>query len=439
LLVDTGLGQASEPIDKVNDLRAVYDAYRNRFWVAGTAGSSHWNNPLYPNIPTSHWSSRIFIAVSKSADPTQGWYQYCYDAVAQWGVPNSVWQVGDNIDYPLLGIGPQSVIVTNPVVNSTSGAKVLRYYHVTFHSADALKDGQGDGGWEFWDLKTPDGSTPGRIQPAVHHGSSTYEYLVGQQGNPLDSLVVWGVKMDWGNPSANLVYEAAVQTPVSWSEPMDAPQLGSTQSISMTNLGNSPLKAIYRNSYLYVVTHDAFAWQVPVVPPGGPGPNVPLFTAVRLVRLPLGNFPTAISNHSAAGFINTFLPSNESGDPNPTGALLYYGWPAVEVNQHGDMVVVYNRSGTTIYPEVCYSAYLHNESGMRPSRVLKVGEQAYAIPNPPPPLKPVIPPLPWGDIAGACVDPDDTSIWIAQQYASTPANPPDPNGNYDIYVGQVIP
>jgi len=88
------------------------------------------------------------------------------------------------------------------------------------------------------------------------------------------------------------------------------------------------------------------------------------------------------------------------------------------------MVVVYARSGKTLYPEVRFSVYYRNESDIRPSRLLHSGEAPYDQGNSP---------LRWGDCAGASVDPsDDTAIWIAQEYAKA-------NGNYGIWVGEVSP
>src|SRR5256885_6557225 len=137
-------------------------------------------------------------------------------------------------------------------------------------------------------------------------------------------------------------------------------------------------------------------------------------TSIRLVRLNVANYPN-IPTNPASGFIDrTFGARNVVDDPPDT--FFFYGWPAVEVNRYGDMLTVYARSGATIDPEVRCSAYYATEPDIRPSRLLKRGESAYAVT-----YAGYDPPVwPWADTAGACVDPaDDTAIWVAQQYAST--------------------
>jgi hypothetical protein len=83
------------------------------------------------------------------------------------------------------------------------------------------------------------------------------------------------------------------------------------------------------------------------------------------------------------------------------------------------MIIVYARTGTPIFPQARFSAYYYAESDIRPSRLLKVGEGPYKGAR-------------WGDLAGASVDPDDTSIWIAHEY-------PTASGGWDIWVGKVLP
>jgi hypothetical protein len=112
---------------------------------------------------------------------------------------------------------------------------------------------------------------------------------------------------------------------------------------------------------------------------------------------------------------------------------VYYAWAAVEINKNHDMVVVYARSGQTLYPEVRFSLYEDTGPDIRPSRLLKAGEATYVRGSDASPLA-------WGDTAGASVDPsDDTAIWIAQQYARNPSSGPTNNGNWDIWVGKVVP
>ena len=47
------------------------------------------------------------------------------------------------------------------------------------------------------------------------------------------------------------------------------------------------------------------------------------------------------------------------------------------------------------------------------------------------------PAWPWADIAGACHDSSDDSIWLANQYATTRTANTSPNGNFGIWVARV--
>jgi hypothetical protein len=105
---------------------------------------------------------------------------------------------------------------------------------------------------------------------------------------------------------------------------------------------------------------------------------------------------------------------------------VHYGWPAMEVNQSGNMVIVYARSGATIYPEIRYSAYLQKESDIRPSRLLRQGDSYYgSTPGTPDILR-------WGDLAGASLDPDGETIWVVHEYANL-------SHSFGLYVGMVYP
>ena len=62
-----------------------------------------------------------------------------------------------------------------------------------------------------------------------------------------------------------------------------------------------------------------------------------------------------------------------NGADDATNAVVYYGNPAVEVNQSGTMAVVYTRSGETVFPEARYSVYFASEPDLRPSAILHAG------------------------------------------------------------------
>jgi hypothetical protein len=398
---------AGNAIDRYNDLRVIFDSYRKRFWVTAYAGFSGAQN-----VPAAKQRYYIPMAVSKTQNPLDGWYFYYTDGAAQQGVANSsIWQAGDAPDYPVMGIDKLAITITHAVNNNGS----RRYWRVFFFPADSFASGQFQGGWQFWDLKNPDGNAPGLIAPAVHHGtpSGGRAYWLSRQGS--DQIVVWAITHPFD--AARKVQAVAVNIPSGFSSPVNGQQKGSTKVIKFTNLGNEVMKAVYRNELLHMVTNDAHDWD-----------NLgKVRSSIHYIRLPVAKWPAVPAPPASGGVDRVF----GGGNPNEKlGGLKHYGWAAVEANKNGDVIMGYARTGEQLYPEVRGSAYMANASDISPSYQVKAGDQSADNPN----LPNANDILPWGDTSGASVDPsDDVSIWIAQEYASKTANN---NGNYDIWVAK---
>jgi hypothetical protein len=212
-----------------------------------------------------------------------------------------------------------------------------------------------------------------------------------------------------------------------------APQKGTLETISM-RADTVIMNSVYRGGSLYLTLDDANNWFY----------SNQYVQSVRVVRLSLQQFPTAIPTLGDPGYLNVRIGKNASGDP--TNSQIYYGWQAIEVNSAGDVVIVYNRSGTKIYPQVHYSVIFGKDSDVRGSRVLKEGDGFHGQfcfvlpPN-------TCPVSSWGDNAGAAWDPvpfpaaaygglpdlpgSREAIWIAQQFANA-------NHRVNIWVGQIL-
>lgn len=396
---------AGNSIDVFNDLRVVFDSYRKRFWMTAYAFYSG-----AASVPAAKQRSYIPIAVSKTQNPLDGWYFYWWDAAAQQGQSgSSIWQPGDVPDYPIIGVDKQAVTITHAVNNGS-----FRYWHVTLSPADPLATGQGQGGWQFWDLKNPDGSTPWVITPAVHHGSPKggRAYWLSRQGT--DEVVVWAITHPFD--SARKVQAVAVKLQP-FGNPVDGQQKGSSKVIKFTNLSNAVTKASYRNEFLHMVANDAHDW----------GSIGKVRTSIHYIRLPVSAFPKVPSPPKSGGVDRVFGGGNVN---EKIGGLKHYGWAAVEANKDDNAIIGYARTGEQLFPEVRASAYMAGEPDIRPSVQVKAGDKSADNPG----ISGANAILPWGDTSGASVDPsDDTAIWIAQEYASKTA---DNNGNYDIWVAR---
>ena len=403
---DLGL-DGSFGISTYFDARSIFDPYRKRFWLGALAIKYFPNNGKVPDDNLTKFAA----AVSSSENPQDPWYLYWWDAVAHDGVsPDPVFELGDWADYPILGIDHKCIYQVNAVNGKSRG-----YGHVVFFPADQMAAGDPGpiSGWQFWDLEAPDGSKPGLITPAVHHGNNSRAFFVGPTYNS-DELLVWGLRDPLG-PS-QLMERAEVKISA-LGGPRDAPQSGSNELIKMTNLGTQPLRASCRDNRMSLTLNDSADWQ----------DNGTAIQSNRFVQIDVGSFPSLPSSGDP-GYRERIFGLNNPIEDDPS-TVFSYGWPVVEANTAGDVVIVYSRTGDTIDPEIRFSTWIHGESDIRPSRLLKAGEKPYklgwASPGP----------LPWADTGGIAVDPfDDEAVWFAHCYADSHST----DGNYAIYVGKVF-
>ena len=204
--------------------------------------------------------------------------------------------------------------------------------------------------------------------------------------------------------------------------PIDAPTPAGLPGPKLVygNLGFNVTSAVhYRGGggdyQLHAVMQDCVKW-TPTQPE--------CTTAIRVVRVNVSNFVAWIQileyhNLATAQWnpnVDRSFERNGPGD-GPSD-LVYYGNPGMEVTQLGDMVVVYSRSGTTVFPEARYSIYKQDEPDIRSSRVLHKGKKSAGMQI---------------DTAGIALDPSDgLTVWMAHMYV-------DSSGNFRIAVGKVKP
>ncbi len=155
-----------------SDFRVIFDSYRKRFWALDGAG-------IYAaDVTPQTVRGILMLAVSLTEDPKDGWYLYWWDAVAHWNkLDDVIYRPGDGADYPAIGIDPFGFHQTN-FVGDINGN--IKYCHVTFFNADQAVQGIPADGWEYFDLRNPDGSVPYFLQPAVHHGANGRAYYVSR-------------------------------------------------------------------------------------------------------------------------------------------------------------------------------------------------------------------------------------------------------------------
>jgi hypothetical protein len=385
------------------DTHALYDAYRNRFWIGGL---------VLKDVNKIRKASKFVVAVSRTSNPFDGWYLYWWDAIPGDGHPGLLgYKDDDQADYPLWGIDSYGVYQSNYFCHAGT-PRDCAHQQITFFPAAPLAAGAASLplGWLYYDLKNPDGSpASGLIQPAHHHGSSGGSTFFVSTQNP--RVIVWRLRNHL-TPSQVLENVAVPVTPFDFPTVDRAQQKNSSDTIWLTNPGNEALKAVYRDGNLYAVFNDAAPW----------------FTAgtfdasIRLVRLNVTQFPNVSLT------VDRYFGGNSAFYDQPN-ARISYAFPSVEVNKAGDAVVVYGRAGASIYPEVSYSVYPAAGPDILPSRRLRQGEAPVELPD--------TTLVQLHDFDGASVDPfDDTAVWVAAPYGE--AFSYRANDNWAIAVGKVF-
>ena len=385
----------------VFDMRTVYDSYRQRFFITG----------IYSGGSAGYY---LVVAVSKSTDPTQGFWMYYFSDPYD-GAPN--WQPGDSADYDTIGVGP-TVYLASANWSGSSGFKGSVIY---MFDATAMANGSSPGWWVFYNWTNPDGSLPYAVQPAVHHGSTGARNTVWFAQKWGNNAVVEHVD----NPlQANQAawWNSIPLTGTSATTLVNGPQKGVTNPnpppIGMgAQLGDAFTKAVWRAGQLYLSANNTMV------------NGSTTLAAGRVMKLNLSNFTTKIDR--------TFGVSSAN---DPPGSVFWYGWAGVEVNKNLDMAIPSTRTSSSIFPELRISQWLHTDSDIESSILLKSGEAplhegSVCLPN-----------IPgwtwecWGEMTGESVDPsDDTAIWVTQEYP-VPVPPGfDSNySNYSLWVGEMF-
>ncbi len=371
------------------DLRTIYDHYRDRFWVVGI---TNWGN--------SATEDKLVIAVSKTGDPRDGFYQYWTNAYGP------VAASGNNADYPLIAVDSTAVYITNTVDYPNGSGGTTRYSHAVLYRASQMAAGMSGSeldGWRFWNLTNPDGNIISSIFTPVNcHTATSRGYFLNRRGsstidvyalnNPLSGSQSWTVR------SVSLA---------SFGSPGTAPQLldavaGTAKPIKFDNLGTSALDAQYRSGKIVFATNDERNWD-----DAGDRPSV------RLVKLDVSNLD------AIAVDIDRTFGARAVGETD----YFAYGWAGVGLNASSEIALAYVRTGATIYPQLRVSSWLPGDSDIRTSALAIAGEATFQISLP----------QVWYDTGSASIDPvDDDAIYFAQQYPTTLYG--DSNNNFRLRV-----
>jgi hypothetical protein len=440
LNLPAGVDPAIFGFDAFYDTRVIFDRHRNRFWIGALAINNNTRMESLGLTPKQRGSRRtkFLLAVSVDEDPRHGWHLYWWDATKDDGAYNYgedstgfIFVPGDAGDYPYIGVDAKFLAQTNVVGHrdpATGKKTSRRYAFANIVDANALAAGGLPPKLEIG--KTVPGSVYapiydpyGRefrsaVQPAQHLTNDAWAqlFLVGVLNDPKQTphkteVVIW--TRPWASATLK-TRTVPVQPSNDW---VAAPQGGDS-----TVPSPAPLK--FRNLNAFSVTYSKgfihFAFGDSMQSTNG------LVEAMRVLRIPAFETTVAGLTNAAKGFIDRRLPAAKD--------VWHYGWPALTANADGDMVLAYQRTSGSTFPEVRYNVWPKEAAGPEPSHRLQAGQMPFV--DTPDPQDGTVGDI---DMINIAADPDGKTVWIAHPYPFKPDGPDPAPSNYRLAVGRVRP
>ena len=367
------------PVNALFDPKVIYDQYNSRFVVVALERVDSGGTE----------TSRILVAVSKTSDPTAGWWFTAINSKISMGGLNR-WA-----DYPGLAVDDKAIYITNNMFAFSAG-------------------GGGFGGVRFWIINKTPFYTGGAASVTVHDpyagaGTATTTQPAHMFGAPpgvmgtflvsYSGLSVGGI--EW----VQIVrVDSPLTTPVftqqyvslgdidntATSTLPDAPQLGSANLIEVND--RRALNAVWRNNILWTTFE--------ILPASGPDSGQVTAHWVKLSGASLEAIAVADQG-------------NVGGEDIATGAYTFF--PSIAVDNQGGMALGFAASASSIYTGAYYTGRLTGDPAgtVQASGTLRAGTDWYlrtfgAGRNR------------WGDYSGISLDPaDNTTFWLFNEYAMT--------------------
>ena len=360
------------------DPKVMYDQYNDRFVVIALEEDA------------ANKISNIHLAISKTSDPNDGWYfqkinsQLNIDGTDTWA------------DFPGLGVSSEALYITCNMFNFSNSFEASRLWIID----KSLYSGSSST-VNVYDPSTSAGlsSQAFTLQPAHMHGSQpdgvgTFLFNTEWKSGSDDDLIsVFRVDDPFGasgGPNFNVQFLNPGEIHDNSSGVPEAPQSGTSHTI---DFGDTRAQTC--------------AW--------------------RDNRL-LGGFTVNPSSGSDAGQATVYwfdvntsnlssLSLTQYGNVGGEDIAIstYTGYPAISINQDGDVAIGFSASSSSGYAGAYYTLHTDNEANgeVQASKTLHAGQDYYyrtfaAGRNR------------WGDYSAISVDPqDDLNFWIFNQYAMT--------------------
>jgi hypothetical protein len=383
------VGNTGFAVDQFFDTRLAFDTYRNRFWILSIARNS---NSKGSEANRKHGVRLTVAAVSKTANPTGGWYAYWWDEDTLMG--------GNRLghDYPTFGVSEQLMVAR-------------MHSHFLVARADKLAQGNTSGGVL---TGLPDDS--GQAFPAMQYGEAPSGVHFAPGLLTSKALRVWAI-----DPK-NLAQVYSAEVPIlitSYEDLADQkahPDVTSPPQIT-TGVGVSRvMKSVYRDGRLYAVWPNARRWS------DSEGP----LAAIHVARVDVSHFPHFVPTGPGSGTMDRVF--GKASVQDSPGARFAYYWPSLDVNRDGTIGIGHCRSGKTAFVEARFSSYRETDAEPR-QLLLHKGEH---------PLTRADAGGEFGvlDYTGVAVDPaDGRTFWVLQPYVERTGPK---TGDYTLLVSKVV-
>jgi hypothetical protein len=341
------------PVNGTSDPHIVYDSHSGR-WFASSI-----------DINDGFSSNHLFIAVSKTSDPTGGWSLYKVNAATQFEFADyDTLGVDDNGVYFGMNMFPTNGSFTNAAIFATRKAPLLAgAANIVVTKFDGITD------MEF---------SP---QPAYN----------------FDTVPANGA--EWIVSSSTTLYANLEFRTITWS--------GSTPILSATGTIVSP-------SYGNVLRAPSFGATLPI-----DADDDRLMMSVVRGKVLYTARTVGLGDRDAAEYleVNTLtskLVQSGRAMDSATSNPRYYYYPSVTVNTQGYMVMGFSGAKATEFVSAYATARRASDTAgtLQPVTLLKAGQGAYTIDFGTGDNR-------WGDFSYTSLDPTDgKTIWTIQEYAA---------------------
>lgn len=355
-----GAGGFWNTTNVVFDPWITYDPHSNRFIAMGidrsTAGSG---------------SSRVYLAVSTSANPTNlttHWHKYVIDRTGTHQVTGGT----TFPDYEKLGVDEHAIYITGNDFGILSGG----FSHVSLfaiHKAPLLSGGPAN---ILYDENITGAFS---IHPMLVRDTGSPMYFAERVGNT--QIRIHAITDILGTPSR---ITSTVTVP-QYLFPPDVPQQG-----------GQPLDSVDQRIMSGVV-QDGSLWTAHAIQ----DPAVDLETVVRWYEFDVSNFPGGPATLVQSGNV----------DPGPG---VHTWMPHINVDNDGDMAIGFSISGPSQFAGMAYTGRLASDplGTTRPIEIAQAGLGSYGLFD-------SIGRNRWGDYSGLALDPDGETFWVYNEYAGT--------------------